>query len=115
MARFEFLLWLAQWFFQKRVFEFDWDLGNTTKSAQKHGINIESAQQVFYNRDVLVPLGIQIAPPVDEPRFGVLGMDLSGSCLSICFAIRDGKIRIISARPMSRKERKRYEETLRKE
>jgi len=80
----------------------------TTKSTQKHKIGTETAEQVFHNRDVLAPLGIQIAPKVNEPRFCALGMDLSGRRLSVCFTIRGGKIRIISARPMSQMERKKY-------
>jgi len=55
-----------------------------------------------------VPLGIQISPAVDEPRFGALGMDLLGHRLAVCFTIREGKIRVISIRPMSGSERKRY-------
>lgn len=70
---------------------------------------------MFYNKDFLVPLGIQTTPPVNEPRFGILGKDLSGARLSICFTLREGNVRVISARPMSRIERKNYEEALRKE
>lgn len=108
MAQFEFIVWLAKWLFQQVQFEFDWDAGNSAKSLQKHRITLESAEQVFSNRDFLVPLGIQVAPEVDEPRFGVLGMDNKEKLLSICFTIRAGKIRIISIRPMSRLERSKY-------
>ncbi len=108
MASFEFVAWLARWLFQQRDFEFDWDEGNLSKSVQKHKIETTNAEQLFYNRDYLVPLGIQISPQTNEPRFGVLGMDLSGKLLSICFTIREGRIRVISARPMSRSERKNY-------
>jgi uncharacterized DUF497 family protein len=58
---------------------------------------------------MIVPLGIQVAPATNEPRFGVLGTDFSGRKLSVCFTIREGKIRIISARPMSKNERMNYE------
>jgi uncharacterized DUF497 family protein len=58
---------------------------------------------------LLVPLGIQVAPATNEPRFGALGVDFSGNKLSLCFTIREGKIRIISVRPMSKLERKNYE------
>ena len=115
MAQFEFVAWLAKWLFQQRVFEFDWDDGNNTKSLQKHRVETEHAEQIFYNQDFLVPLGIQIAPTTNEPRFGALGMDLSGRRLFVSFTIREGRIRVISVRAMSRTERKHYEETLRKE
>ena len=73
MAQFEFIAWLAKWLFQQVDFEFDWDHGNSTKSIRKHGVKVESAEQVFRNKECLVPLGIQISPVADEPRFGALG------------------------------------------
>ena len=56
-----------------------------------------SADPIFLNKDMFVPLGIQVAPPTNEPRFGVLGTDFSGKKLSLSFTIREGRIRIISA------------------
>jgi|SRR6185312_2453416 len=109
MAQFEFVAWLVQWILEKQSFEFDWDNGNSTKSLQKHKVSPESAEQVFMNKDFLVPLGIQVSPAANEPRFGALGTDLSGNKLSLSFTIREGRIRVISARPMSKSERKNYE------
>lgn len=108
MAQFEFIAWLAKWLLQQADFEFDWDHGNSTKSVRKHGIKVEGAEQVFRNKECLIPLGIQISPVVDEPRFGALGMDLAGNKLSVCFTIRSGKVRVISIRPMSSAERRMY-------
>ena len=109
MAKFEFVAWLVKWILEQDVFDFEWDLGNSTKSLEKHKIKPESAEQVFLNKDMLVPLGIQVAPTTNEPRFGALGTDFSGKRLSLCFTIREGRIRIISVRPMSKFERKNYE------
>ena len=109
MAQFEFVAWLVKWILEQQSFEFDWDHGNSSKSMQKHKISSESAEQVFLNKDMLVPLGIQVMPISNEPRFGALGTDFSGRKLSICFTIREGRIRIISTRPMSKNERKNYE------
>ena len=114
MARFEYVEWLVTWLFSRNDLVFDWDDGNEHKIAQKHGVEVGSAEQVFRNEDVLVPLGIQVAPTADEPRFGVLGCDSSGRLLAISFTVRGGKIRVISARAMSRSERKKYA-ALRKE
>lgn len=61
MAQFEFVAWLVKWILEQEVFDFEWDHGNSTKSLQKHKINSESAEQVFLNKDMLVPLGIQVA------------------------------------------------------
>ncbi len=108
MAQFEFIAWLAKWLLYQVDFEFDWDQGNSAKNIQKHRVTTESAEEVFRNKDFLVPLGIQVSPVVDEPRFGALGMDSMGNKLSVCFTIRSGKIRVISIRPMSTVERKKY-------
>jgi hypothetical protein len=108
MAQFEFVAWLAKWILQQIDFEFEWDDGNSAKSTVKHKVSQESSEQVFRNREFLVPLGIQISPDADEPRFGALGIDSMGKNLAVCFTIRNGKIRVISIRPMSLAERKRY-------
>lgn len=109
MAQFEFVAWLVRWLFEQDDFDFEWDQGNSAKSSKKHGIDLAYAEQLFRNKDFLVPLGIQVFPQANEPRFGALGMDLLGRRLSVCFIIRSGKIRVISIRPMSASERKQYE------
>lgn len=108
MAQFEFVAWLVQWLLSQECFQFEWDLGNSSKSQLKHGITMEAAEQLFNNKEFLVPLGIQIAPVSNEPRFGALGMDFLGNQLFVCFTIREGKIRVIPIRPMSQTERKKY-------
>ncbi|MEN9722258.1 MAG: hypothetical protein RJB38_244 [Pseudomonadota bacterium] len=73
MAQFEFVEWLVQWLFAQKNFEFEWDEGNSTKSSDKHGVELVSAEQVFRNIECLVPLGIQVSPVANEPRFGAFG------------------------------------------
>jgi uncharacterized DUF497 family protein len=114
MAQFEFVAWLMDWFHSTDLLEFEWDDGNVTKSLKKHGISVERAEQFFKNRDEFIPLGIQMTPRVDEPRFGALGLDMTGEQLFACFTIREGRIRLISIRSMNKYERKKYA-SLRKE
>jgi uncharacterized DUF497 family protein len=45
----------------------------------------------------------------DEPRFAALGQTAGGRLLTIVFTIRGTLIRVISARAMSRRERRMYE------
>lgn len=94
-------------------FEFEWDKGNTTKNANKHDTSIEDIEAVFRS-GMALPLGIQISPPVNEQRLGVVGPTINGKLLQIAFTLRDGRVRVISARPAHKKERKSYEEILRK-
>jgi uncharacterized DUF497 family protein len=92
-----------------RVEGFDWDEGNAQKSVNKHDVLPVEAEQVFFN----VPLLMleDLGHSVGEARYYALGRTDSGRLLSISLTLRDeGKlIRVISARPMSRKERAVYE------
>jgi uncharacterized protein len=91
-----------------RVEAFEWDDGNARKSGDKHGVGQAEAEQVFLNEPLLM---------VDDPRHSVhearlhaLGRTDEGRRLHITFTLRgaDTRIRVISARDMSRKERARY-------
>ncbi|MBI4237413.1 MAG: BrnT family toxin [Deltaproteobacteria bacterium] len=55
-------------------------------------------------------MGRQIVSTVDEERFCLIGPSHAGRMLSVVFALRDGRVRLISARLASRKEKKAYEE-----
>jgi len=80
---------------------FQWDAGNAGKNRE--------CEQVFFQR----PIRIAADPghSQDEPRFAALGRTAEGRRLTVVFTIRDTWIRVISARPMSRRERRLYERT----
>ena len=101
------------WILETSQFEFDWDDGNRTKSAAKHGVTIEEVEAVFKS-GMALPIGIQISPKADEQRLGLVGPSSMGRLLQVAFTLREGKVRVISARPAHRKEKKSYEEILRK-
>lgn len=86
---------------------FDWDVGNLTKSADKHGVNKKSTEEVFFNK----PLKIfkDAKHSATESRYLALGVTNRGRKLSIIFTIRKNKLRVISARDQSKKERIVYE------
>src|SRR5688500_8819943 len=113
MAQWEFVEWLLLWILETSHFEFEWDVGNSTKNAAKHGISIDEVEAVFRS-GLALPLGIQIRPVAYEQRLGLVGPTLSGRLLQIAFVLREGRVRVISARPANRKERRQYEEILRK-
>ena len=114
MAQWVFLEWLLVWILETSFFEFEWDSGNLTKNARKHDLLSEQIEFVFRSGAAL-PLGLQIAPDTKgEQRLGIVGPNAENRLLQIAFTFRNGKIRVISARIANRKERKRYEEILRK-
>jgi len=86
---------------------FQWDAGNARKN-EKHGVSQQEAEQIFLNTPLLILMDEKHVGA--EPRFHALGITLAARQLHITFTIRDAGrlIRIISARPMHRKERMIY-------
>lgn len=86
---------------------FDWDEGNFDKNWLKHKVTPFECEQVFFNQPIVA------APDPDhaekEARFYVLGRTDAARLLFVVFAVRRRKIRVISARDMTRKERGVYE------
>lgn len=64
-------------------------------------------EQVFFNRPLVVVAGEQRTESIS--RYYALGHTDTQRLLFIVFTIRDALIRVISARPMSRQERRVYE------
>jgi hypothetical protein len=93
-----------------RVVGFDWDAGNARKNTEKHGVTQAEAEQVFFNEPLLVLE--DTGHSRDEPRFHALGRTFDQRYLHITFTLRRNEtlIRVISARPMHRKERAVYAE-----
>ena len=86
---------------------FEWDEGNKDKNWIKHKVTSSECEQIFFNQPLIVNLDEKHSNT--EIRFYALGhTDLSRK-LFIVFTVRNKKIRIISARDMSKKERKIYE------
>jgi uncharacterized DUF497 family protein len=90
-----------------RYIGFEWDLGNITKNAAKHDVSCREAEEIFFNQPLIV--APDPAHSRTEPRFRVLGRTDANRLLHLNFTPRGDKIRIISARPMNRKERTLYE------
>ena len=93
-----------------RIEGFDWDDGNSRKSADKHAVSQAEAEQVFLNEPLL--LSDDVKHSIEEPRLHALGQTDERRLLHISFTLRgeNRRVRVISARDMHRKERERYEE-----
>ena len=85
---------------------FDWDSGNDMKNQQSHGVRCIEAEQVFSVARFRVQE--DVAHSQSEPRYVAYGRTAGDRLLTVCFTIRNRKIRVISARDMSRKERRFY-------
>src|ERR1700742_1438060 len=92
------------------VLGFDWDDGNSLKSADKHAVSQTEAEQVF--TDDLLLLTDDAKHSQDEERYNAMGRTSESRLLHVTFTLREHgtKIRVISARDASRKERRIYEQ-----
>ena len=87
---------------------FEWDVAKAAANVLKHGVNFDEAGTVF--ADDLSATGRDLDPSIAEVRFVTLGLSSKGRVLAVSHTDRSGVVRIISARPATRKEKRIYEE-----
>jgi uncharacterized DUF497 family protein len=88
--------------------EFEWNPTKAATNEFKHGVTFAEATTVFGD-----PLAITFTDPDhsrDEYRFLTFGVSRKGRLLVVSHANRQDRVRIISARVVTRYERKIYEE-----
>jgi len=87
---------------------FEWDQSNVDKNLVKHNVTHWECEQVFFNE----PLIILDDPThsVTENRYAAFGQTDDGRLLAVILTKRGELLRVISARDMSRGERKFYEQ-----
>ncbi|MCT8266652.1 BrnT family toxin [Afifella sp. JA880] len=89
---------------------FEWDPAKARTNIAKHGVSFERAVQVFEG-PVLTYVDQRFGSgDVREIAIGCIGDTV---ILTVIHTDRNGVTRIISARPASRAERRRYEQALR--
>jgi uncharacterized DUF497 family protein len=84
--------------------DFEWDADKATANTAKHGVAFEEAVTVFLDLDYLL-----IRDAVVSERFAVIGMSKQARVLFVVHCERAEKVRIISARRATRRERETYE------
>ncbi len=85
---------------------FEWDEGNIHKNWIKHQVSNSECEELFFNLPLLV--ASDMIHSQEEVRYYALGRTNGNRRLFIAFAVRNDKIRVISARDMSKKEGKVY-------
>lgn len=96
--------------FFKSCTGFDWDKGNVNKNWERHSVTYVECEQVFFNSPVIV--GDDERHSKDEKRWFLLGRTDQNRLLFVVFTVRNNLIRVISARDMSKKERRIYHEKI---
>ncbi len=87
---------------------FEWDDGNSGKNWEKHGVADFEAEEIFFNRPFIVRHDAAHASD-EENRWRAFGRTDKGRYLFVAFTVRRTLIRVISARVMTRRERRFYE------
>lgn len=88
--------------------KFEWDDGNDVKNYTKHGVSCQEAESVFQDSS-----RVDFADPLhsaSETRYVTLGRSSRPRILFVAWTRRSTRIRVISTRPASRKERQVYAE-----
>ena len=91
------------------MIKFEWDGKKAESNIRKHGVSFDEAKSVFYD-EFAIQFYDDENSQLDEDRFLLLGQSIESRILLVCHCERaDGDIiRIISARPATKKERKFY-------
>jgi len=87
---------------------FEWDEGNIDKNWIKHGVSPSECEQVFFNQPLVV--ADDVTHSDEEARWYALCRTDANRLLFVVFAIRKDRIRVVSARDMSLRERKVYQQ-----
>ena len=86
---------------------FEWDPEKAATNLAKHGVSFPEAATVF--RD---PLSVTVPDPRHshgEARFAIFGVSDRGRLLAVLYTERTDRLRLISAREATRRERAAYE------
>jgi uncharacterized DUF497 family protein len=91
------------------VLTFEWDTEKARENEQKHGVSFAEASDVFdddHSSTVQDP-----DHSIDEARYLIFGVSKQGRHLVVSYTeYGEQRIRLISARQMTSRERRAYEE-----
>ena len=88
--------------------QFEWDSDKSDTNFQKHGISLDTACEAFFDPFLH---SVDVEEVEEEFREAIMGMTVAWKLLYVVYTIRnEEKFRIISARPVTKSERKKYEE-----
>lgn len=91
---------------------FDWDKGNFDKGYQKHGITPKESEEIFLDANLQIIK--DIGHSQEEQRFIAVGRSFKKKILFVVFTLRKNKVRVVSTRLANKKERRYYENKIKK-
>ena len=87
--------------------QFEWDAEKAGRNFVKHGVSFDEAATVFGD-----PLAVTINDPDhshQEQRFLTTGLSKRRRLIIVAHTDREGRVRIISSREVTARERSQYE------
>ncbi|MBN1606450.1 MAG: BrnT family toxin [Polyangiaceae bacterium] len=84
--------------------DFEWDTDKALANVAKHGVTFEEAATIFLDIDYLL-----IRDAAHPDRFAAIGFSNLARLLFVVHCERGERVRIISARRATRRERESYE------
>ena len=88
--------------------DFEWDDDKAESNERKHGVSFTEAMTVF--GDPLSLTGFDPGHSDEEDRYITMGTSAAGRLLIVSHTNRGDKVRLISARVATRRERRDYED-----
>jgi len=92
----------------KTEMRFEWDARKAEANYKKHGVRFTESLPVFEDEEAITIADEDSDP--HEVRFVTMGSGAKGRVLVVVYCYRGKKIRIISARVATPRERRQYEE-----
>ncbi|MDG2991038.1 BrnT family toxin [Candidatus Synechococcus calcipolaris G9] len=86
--------------------EIEWDPNKAAINLKKHGVSFSDAEAVLYDPNAL---SFEDTTVQGEQRFVVIGMGHLWRLLVVIYTDRGNCVRLISARPATRSEKRQYE------
>jgi uncharacterized protein len=87
-----------------------WDPDKAKANLEKHGVRFSDAELVLYDPYAVT---VEDSAAQGEQRHISIGLDAVGRILVVVYTYRGENVRLISARPATRRERQQYEEGIR--
>jgi hypothetical protein len=88
------------------VVDVEWDGRKAQANLRKHGISFEDAVMVIYDEHAVTTEDDRFT----EPRVATIGRDATGRVLLVVSTWRSSRLRLISARRATARERRLYSE-----
>jgi uncharacterized DUF497 family protein len=96
---------------ERLIYQFDWDINKAMANWRKHGMSFEMAATVF--RDPRAVSHYDVEHSQSEERWITLGLAETGQLVVVVHTFEElpeeARIRIISARYATTRERRQYE------